>query len=472
MPGGSFPSRRDFLHAVGGGLAATPVVAAPSTPKRVLVLGGGIAGLCCAYELRRRGHDPVVFEASDRPGGHVRTVRSAFPDGLYVDAGAEGFTKPGYSVFRRYLKEFGLSDVHLSRRDEPMRRVGGKWRTAEALRDPKLWRGLGYTAAEAKHLATHGSVRHLYLDKYIEKLDDEYDPFAGGMKKLDRMTVAELLEREGASPTAVRRAGSASALSVVWHEAILRLRGIPPRNQRELRRIEGGNERLIHAFHSRLGERVRLGHAVMALEHHEKGVTVRYRTPDGAKRTADGDYAVSCLSPPVLQRLSVRPPWPSSKQYILRNMPFYSRTRVAIVCNRPFWEDDGLSPTLRFGRPELSGVWQTCQDVDSELALLVGNAAGVGSSDAAVRIFRELYPGDRRNIDIRSAWTFAWPEHPKAAFCERTAFQPGELPKFWPEVTTPVGRVHFAGAWCDNLSWGMDAATRSANRVADTIDEA
>jgi monoamine oxidase len=36
----------------------------------------------------------------------------------------------------------------------------------------------------------------------------------------------------------------------------------------------------------------------------------------------------------------------------------------------------------------------------------------------------------------------------------------------------PVGRIHFAGCHADNLPWGMDAATRSANRVARQIDKA
>jgi monoamine oxidase len=34
----------------------------------------------------------------------------------------------------------------------------------------------------------------------------------------------------------------------------------------------------------------------------------------------------------------------------------------------------------------------------------------------------------------------------------------------------PVGRIHFAGSFADNLPWGMDAATRSANRTAEAID--
>ena len=36
-------------------------------------------------------------------------------------------------------------------------------------------------------------------------------------------------------------------------------------------------------------------------------------------------------------------------------------------------------------------------------------------------------------------------------------------------AAAPDGRIHFAGAYADNLNWGMEAATRSANRVAEAI---
>lgn len=39
------------------------------TGKRVAVVGSGPAGLTCAHELRKRGHDVVVFEARSVPGG-------------------------------------------------------------------------------------------------------------------------------------------------------------------------------------------------------------------------------------------------------------------------------------------------------------------------------------------------------------------------------------------------------------------
>ena len=45
---------------------------APSTGKRVLVIGAGPAGLAAAYHLCRLGHRVAIFEAAEQPGGMMR----------------------------------------------------------------------------------------------------------------------------------------------------------------------------------------------------------------------------------------------------------------------------------------------------------------------------------------------------------------------------------------------------------------
>jgi dihydropyrimidine dehydrogenase (NAD+) subunit PreT len=46
-----------------------PFTRAPSTGKRIAVVGAGPAGLSCAHALARNGHDVTVFEAREKPGG-------------------------------------------------------------------------------------------------------------------------------------------------------------------------------------------------------------------------------------------------------------------------------------------------------------------------------------------------------------------------------------------------------------------
>ncbi len=56
-----------------------------------------------------------------------------------------------------------------------------------------------------------------------------------------------------------------------------------------------------------------------------------------------------------------------------------------------------------------------------------------------------------------------------APVCERESFRLGQLAKFMPNILQPAGRIHFVGAYADDLNWGMEAATHSANRVGQAI---
>src|SRR5947207_6516995 len=57
-------------------------------PKRIIVIGAGLAGMSAAYELGQAGHNVTVLEARMRAGGRVQTLREPFSDGMYAEAGA------------------------------------------------------------------------------------------------------------------------------------------------------------------------------------------------------------------------------------------------------------------------------------------------------------------------------------------------------------------------------------------------
>jgi len=55
-----------------------------SGDKKVAIIGAGITGLTAAYELKQRGIDCVLYEATDRVGGCIKTIRE---DGFLVECG-------------------------------------------------------------------------------------------------------------------------------------------------------------------------------------------------------------------------------------------------------------------------------------------------------------------------------------------------------------------------------------------------
>ena len=46
----------------------------PSQRRSIGIVGGGIAGLYCAWQLARAGHSVQLFEGRDRLGGRIEAV--------------------------------------------------------------------------------------------------------------------------------------------------------------------------------------------------------------------------------------------------------------------------------------------------------------------------------------------------------------------------------------------------------------
>ena len=113
--------RREFLRQLltAGGLALSPFdrfafgkwrIAAAQQPRRIVIVGSGLAGLVAAHELVMAGNQVVVLDAQLRPGGRVYTLRDPFADGLYAEAGAARIPED-HDLTRGYAADFGLKLV-------------------------------------------------------------------------------------------------------------------------------------------------------------------------------------------------------------------------------------------------------------------------------------------------------------------------------------------------------------------------
>ena len=97
----------------------------------VVVVGAGVAGLCCARELHATGLDVLVLERGDAPGGRVRTDEV---DGFLLDRGFQVLLT-AYPEARRVL-DFERLGLRPFESGALIRRDGGFARIADPFRHP------------------------------------------------------------------------------------------------------------------------------------------------------------------------------------------------------------------------------------------------------------------------------------------------------------------------------------------------
>ena len=169
--------RRRELLAGGAGLAAAAVLSGPlsraiaALTPRIVVVGGGLAGLTCAYRLKQAGLRADLYEASDRLGGRCWTRRGEFADGQYAEHGGE-LIDQGHTQTRQLAQELGLNLDNLLSTEvngtEPFYYFDGEpYSFAEATDDLKqIWQQLhkDVSAASYPTLYTQSTQRGRELD--------------------------------------------------------------------------------------------------------------------------------------------------------------------------------------------------------------------------------------------------------------------------------------------------------------------
>jgi monoamine oxidase len=461
----------EILHA--GPYPSQSLIQHNAAVKKVVVAGAGISGLCCAYELMKAGHDVTVLEASGRHGGHVFTGRDGFADGLYADYGADHITDPGYEKFFEYSKEFGLPVLPYRQGNDGLTMIKGKFYSETQLRDPVLLKSFGFSNQETELLSQNPwwALESFYLQSYISKFTDPFQPFGVGLDDLDHISAAALYKKQGASDMALEYFGgnNISALYKVWRFAVMGFRGIP-HSEGVTFRLKGGNQEMTNAFAKKLGPRVKLGSPIFSIHHEAGSVTVTYKQYGyDEEKQIKADFLVNAISLPVFRQIPVSPAFSPEKQFVIDNMAYTSHPHYIFEASSKFWLDDGLkSINLEFDHPDIQATWQTADEVETDRVIIVAYGPSGLSPQRVLAAFRKLYPGKKDTIV--QALTKDWSKDSFAPTCEMIGFPVGQMNKFWPQIIKPEGRIYFVGTYADNLSRGMESCIRSGKRVADEIN--
>ena len=431
--------------------------------NRVVVVGGGLAGLAAAYELRAAGFEVVVLEARTRVGGRVHTIR--FPDGQHAEAGGE-YIDTIHHTMRRYARHFAL-DL------EDVRRQGGDLPAAVYVRGQRRTAGAVFNQ-ESKRAATRFDDRMAALGQRISA-DDPRGP------ELDRRSAADVLDelrlpspaREWVEHVTIRDDYTVepSQLSALFLAQGYKLTEDLTASGVEAFRIRGGNDQLPASFTRSLGGAVHRGSAVTRVTALSDRVRVHVEG-----ETVDAGHCVIAAPLPPLREIEFAPALPALIADAIAHLQYGIGTKTLAQYASKVWLSQGFDGDTLTDLP-ISTTWEATDGQKGRTGVLLVYTMGrPGAAFTALPDARRIdevaadvdriYPGSRSQLG--HAVTIAWARE-RYTGGTYAAFAPGQVTRFWRELRRPVGRIHFAGEHTDAFTGYMEGALRSGGRVARAI---
>ncbi len=451
------------------------------SPKKVIIVGAGLAGLSAAYELLQAGHDPIVLEAQQRVGGRIYTMREPFAKGLYAEAGAMRIPR-AHTLTLAYIDKFGLptSDFVMGNPKTYVHVGGVRRRMEEVVSNPE---SLGFEthASEKGRLAGdfwEETIRPLV--KQIEK--DGETAWEQINSEYDQYSVREFLELKGWSEGMIEMFGLLNNQESMMNSSFLELfREDGGNYYTNMVQISGGADHLPHAFLPALGSRIRYGARMVALDQDPRQVTVHYVSHAGRFQVS-GDFAILTLPFPVLRHIEILKPFSRPKQRAIRQLHYDASAKIFFQTRSRFWEiEEGIFGGGTVTDLPIRNLYYTDYGKETGRGILLASytwsedAQRWGSLSPQERIVQALenvsaiHP--RILEEFETGASHMWHDDPFAggAFA---LFDPGQQTLLHSEIVKPEGRIHFAGehaslyhAW---IQGAFESGLRSAIAVHQT----
>jgi monoamine oxidase len=456
--------RRSLAAAAGVLISARGGFAGqPAAGKRVVVIGGGFAGMAAAYELTHAGADVTVLEVRNRVGGRVVSFGDLVP-GAAMEGGAE-LIGSNHPIWLDYAQRFKLHFVDI---------------TEEEGDEPVILKGRRLGKAEAERLLKD-------LDEGLERMNDDArrvpDPFAPwtapDAAAWDKLSMGDWIAKQSVSDL-VKDAMDAQMFSdngvaTAWQSylgnlAMIKGGGVEKFwTDTEVYRCRHGNQQIALKIAAELGvARIHLREPVSSVTIGDRGVTVVT-----GKGKYEADYAVLAVPPLTWNRIAFTP-----RLHVTAVPQMGSNVKFLMHAKDEFWKAGHLSPDSLNDGP-VNQTWFTTQHQKTEGIGFVA-FSGAASADTT----RSWAPAERTNNylaelkkmypavgdSFEKARYMDWPSDPwvKGSYSFPA---PGEVTTIGPQLQQPLaGRVFLAGEHtCYAFVGYMEGALESGARVAKKI---
>jgi monoamine oxidase len=481
-----FPKLSSYkmLSIIRSGLEKTKI------PKKIIIIGAGMAGLVSASLLKQAGHNVTILEANERVGGRIYTLKGDFRDNQYLEAGAMRIPHT-HLLTMEYIKKFQLpvNEFINSTPNDLIYVKGIKTRLKDYKQNPDIFRFPVYPHEKGK---TATELLQLAIKPVTDLI--EQNPkrnWQWVIKELDKYSMDTYLRYNPFGVTL-----SPGAIEMI--KVILTLEGLTELSFLELLRellilftpdikfyeITGGNDQLPKAFTNQLKDDIYYGQHVKKIEQQDNQVTIHsvHRILEPFQIT--GDLAIVTIPFSVLQFVEILPRnlFSDNKWKAIRELNYAGSTKTGIQFKNRFWEKQGLYggqtvtdlpikyvqyPSHGLGSPG-SGVilgsytweddaipWDSLDD-ESRLEYVLKNLAAIHGN--------EVYS------DFQGGVSHSWIRYPYSAGAF-TMFKPEQVNELSPYISTPEGRVHFAGEHASTTHAWIQGAIESGIRAAYEVND-
>ncbi|MFU8817099.1 MAG: flavin monoamine oxidase family protein, partial [Pseudomonadales bacterium] len=429
-------SRRQFLNMVGavGGSAAVyqaslalglvPTRAEADTPRAdlrnvaskgrsVVILGAGISGLTCAYELERAGYAVTVIEASKRIGGRNFTVRRGdlidemgnpqvcqFDDdpGLYFNCGPARIPAHHNHILQ-YCKELGVPleifvnvNYHAWIQD-PGAFDGRPVRMREYVADAR-----GFMTELISKAVNKADFDALFSDYDAERLLG----FLRAFGDLDENQLYKSSRRAGYASGGMTQAPQLKTpldFSQILNSDFWRFRmhwGEGEDQAAPLMQAVGGNDKIVHAFVREIRSPIITGAPVQSITLREDGVDVIYDQA-GQPRKITADYCLNCIPAHLLH--GIRNNLPRDYLRAMASMGRGKLLKIGLQMNERFWEKENIYGGITWTGQDVEQIWYPSHGIHGNKGVMLGAYV---FNDATNERLARLTPAERVEVAIRN----------------------------------------------------------------------
>ena len=429
--------------------------------QRVLVVGGGLAGLVAARDLIARGADVQLLEARERLGGRVWTVQDKDFSDVPLELGGE-FIDGEHAAIRSLCHELKLTLL------------------------PILKDGFGLALDVNGRVQLFNGQRQIWSDfKQVLSREtdalrtDECDWNSTTAQAIAPHSIQALLDARGASREVKAMVEGLRGFFLADADQLSALVGVELAMQPidpghvTLSRIKGGNDRLVQALAKAKGLKIALKSIVTRIDQDDRGVRVHVN--DGSKKGAvmAGDYLVLATPAPIARTLEFTPAIPATLRKAWQALESGPATKAHVRFDKGWWRKPGR-PRAWGSNLDTGAIWETSGTGPAGLTMLAGGRASRALRDlleegGPQRVIRRLSwlgePEDAR--DFRS---ISWELDPfaKGGYA---VFGTGFRPEWRAELSRAFGRIALAGDHTSRKWQGyMNGAVESGHRAARDIE--